>query len=65
MALRRVIGLLLMLVTLLAYLPATYNDFINFDDDDYVTENPMVQKGLTWTGIQWAFTTFMRPTGTP
>jgi len=58
MALRRVIGLLLMLVTLLAYLPATYNDFINFDDDDYVTENPMVQKGLTWTGIQWAFTTF-------
>ena len=24
-------------------------------DDRYVYENPMVQKGLTWAGIAWAF----------
>jgi tetratricopeptide (TPR) repeat protein len=30
---------------------------VNYDDQDYVTENSVVQKGLTWTGIKWAFTT--------
>ncbi len=53
----RLIGLLLALITLLAYLPASRDGFVNYDDQDYVTENPVVQKGLTWTGIQWAFTT--------
>jgi tetratricopeptide (TPR) repeat protein len=51
----RILGLLLALATLLAYLPATRNGFINYDDDLYVTQNPMVQKGLTWDGIKWAF----------
>ena len=50
-------GLLLALVTLLAYLPVTRDGFVNYDDQDYVTENSVVQKGLTWTGIKWAFTT--------
>ena len=31
--------------------------FIDFDDDLYVTQNPTVQKGLTWEGVKWAFTT--------
>ena len=44
----RVIVLLLALATLLAYLPATHDRFINYDDDDYITQNPVVQKGLTW-----------------
>ena len=54
----RVIGWLLALATMLAYLPATRDRFLNYDDDDYVTENTMVQRGLTWTGIKWAFTTW-------
>jgi len=53
----RLIGLLLALITLLVYLPATRDGFVNYDDQDYVTENSTVQKGLTWTGIKWAFTT--------
>src|SRR5208282_2220786 len=53
----RLIGLLLALVTLLVYLPASHDGFVNYDDQDYVTENSPVQKGLTWTGIKWAFTT--------
>lgn len=54
----RLIALLLALITLAAYLPAARNQFINFDDDDYITNNPMVQNGLTWADIQWAFTTW-------
>ncbi len=53
----RLIELLLALVTLLVYLPVTRNSFVNFDDDDYVTNNQVVQNGLTWAGVKWAFTT--------
>jgi tetratricopeptide (TPR) repeat protein len=53
----RVIGLALALLTLLLYLPVTRDNFINFDDDDYITENQVVKNGLTWSGIKWAFTT--------
>jgi tetratricopeptide (TPR) repeat protein len=53
----RLIGLLLALITLLAYLPVARDSFINFDDQVYVTENRVVQNGLTWAGIKWAFTT--------
>ena len=51
----RSIGLLLALATLVVYLPATSFSFINFDDLDYVTENRVVQNGLTWAGVKWAF----------
>ena len=32
------------------------HEFIDFDDTDYVYENPMVARGLTLKGIVWAFT---------
>src|ERR1044072_5174420 len=32
------------------------HEFINYDDDQYVRENPRITKGLTFDGIQWAFT---------
>jgi protein O-mannosyl-transferase len=53
----RLIGLLLALVTLLIYLPVARHAFVVYDDSTYVTENRMVQNGLTRAGIQWAFTT--------
>ena len=31
--------------------------FVNYDDSDYVYENPHVLNDLTWDGIVWAFTT--------
>ena len=52
----RILALWLALVTILIYLPATRNGFVNYDDDLFVTQNPMVQKGLTWQGFQWSFT---------
>jgi tetratricopeptide (TPR) repeat protein len=49
--------LLLVFVTFMVYLPALRNDFVNYDDSDYVTANPHVQSGLKWENIQWAITT--------
>lgn len=45
----------LALSTLAVYWPITHHDFVNFDDFDFVTENPHVQAGLTWDSIKWAF----------
>ena len=45
----------LAVVTLLIYLPVLHNGFVNYDDPDYITNNPHVQAGLTWPGIVWAF----------
>lgn len=53
----RLIALLLALTTLLVYLPAAHFGFVNYDDPYYVTENSVVQNGLTWAGIRWALTT--------
>ena len=54
----RLIALLLAMLTLAVYLPVVRNGFILYDDGDYVTQNKMVQEGLTVEGIKWAFTTF-------
>jgi Tfp pilus assembly protein PilF len=51
------ISLLLLVCTLSIYWQLINHDFINFDDDQYVTENAQVQYGLTLQGLQWAFTT--------
>ena len=46
---------MLALVTIALYWPVTRCDFINYDDQDYVTGNPHVQGGLNWEGVKWAF----------
>ena len=51
------ICLALAAVTLLPYLQVRHHDFLTFDDDLYVTENPLVRAGLTRAGIVEAFTT--------
>jgi protein O-mannosyl-transferase len=48
----------LALATSVAFFPALRNNFVNFDDDAYVYENPKVTAGLTRRGITWAFTHF-------
>lgn len=54
----RFIAALLALITLVVYLPVRDHDFLVYDDNDYLTENPVVQNGLTWAGLKWAFTTW-------
>ncbi|HEY2330019.1 MAG TPA: hypothetical protein VGI63_09435, partial [Verrucomicrobiae bacterium] len=48
--------LVLTLGTLFLYWPVVHHPFITLDDNLYVTACPQVQAGLTWTGVQWAFT---------
>ena len=40
-----------------AYWPVRLNEFVNFDDGEYITSNPHLQQGLTWSGAAWAFRT--------
>jgi len=42
-------------ITLLAYWPIQNHEFINFDDDLYITGNHRVKAGLTLDGLIWAF----------
>jgi protein O-mannosyl-transferase len=48
-------AVLLALVTMALYWPATRCDFVNCDDDYDVTENVQVQKGLTLDSLKWAW----------
>ncbi len=54
----RILGLLLVLGTVAAYWPVLSNDFIHYDDPEYVLENELVQQGVSREGLKWAFTTF-------
>ncbi|MEO6182381.1 MAG: tetratricopeptide repeat protein [Verrucomicrobiota bacterium] len=47
----------MVLITLVTFAPVVRYEFINFDDPDYVTENKLVQRGITWEGTTWAFQT--------
>jgi tetratricopeptide (TPR) repeat protein len=44
-------------LTILVYLPALDAGFITFDDGEYVSHNPRVLTGLTWSNVAWAFQT--------
>ncbi|MDM8549813.1 tetratricopeptide repeat protein [Desulfobacterales bacterium HSG2] len=52
------VSVFLIMATLAAFWQLQNHDFINFDDDDYVTENPRVKAGLTGKTVTWAFTAF-------
>lgn len=45
----------LVLLTLGVFLPVVDLNWVNYDDDVFVTNNPMVAPGLTWAGVKWAF----------
>ncbi len=46
---------LLALITCVTFWPVVHNGFIEYDDDNYIFENPVVSAGLSWFGIGWAF----------
>ncbi|MCK5604882.1 tetratricopeptide repeat protein [Candidatus Pacearchaeota archaeon] len=50
------ICLILSFLVLAVFWPLTGYDFINYDDPEYVTSNPYVRDGLTFSGVVWAFT---------
>jgi tetratricopeptide (TPR) repeat protein len=54
-------ALALVALTLCVFLPVRHFDFVNWDDPGYLTENPVVQGGLSWSNAAWAFTTTHEP----
>jgi len=53
---QQLIPLLLALLTLAVYAPMLRHGFVNYDDYQYVVDNPHVSGGLTSGNIRWAFT---------
>jgi tetratricopeptide (TPR) repeat protein len=49
------ISLVLIAVILAVFWQVRNHEFIKFDDDEYVTNNPHVKSGLTLSGAIWAF----------
>ena len=49
------ICLFLVAITFAVYGQTLGYDFVNYDDDQYVSQNPIVSAGLTFKGIAWAF----------
>jgi tetratricopeptide (TPR) repeat protein len=52
------ICVLLVLSVIAVYCPALNFAFIDYDDGDYILNNPQVMRGLSWSGVAWAFTHF-------
>lgn len=52
-----IICLALALVTAALYSPVRHYEFVNYDDADYILDNPQVRAGLTFAGFQWALVT--------
>ena len=51
------ICVVLTLATFIAFEPVRHNEFVQYDDHTYVTENPHVTGGITHQSVTWAFTT--------
>jgi protein O-mannosyl-transferase len=50
------LALALVTATLALYEPALHNGFVNYDDPDYITDNPHVLHGLSLDNVRWAMT---------
>jgi len=51
-----ILSLVLIVLTLGVYSQTSHFNFVNFDDDRYVTDNLHVRGGLTWNTVKWAVT---------
>jgi tetratricopeptide (TPR) repeat protein len=52
-----VAGVALVLLVLAVHGRVVANDFVDFDDPGYVTQNFQVLQGLSWSGMRWAIST--------
>jgi tetratricopeptide (TPR) repeat protein len=52
-----IVYIILTVVTLAVFWQVHGFEFINFDDQAYITQNGHIQSGLTLNGIRWAFST--------
>ncbi len=54
---RYIILILLIIASCAAFGRIAGNDFINFDDDKYITENDYIKSGINPSSVKWALTT--------
>ncbi len=40
------------------YSSVVRNQYVLFDDNYYITENPHIKSGLSWQAVKWAFTSY-------
>jgi Tfp pilus assembly protein PilF len=52
-----IVSFLISLITILVYIPALHNDFVNWDDHDYIYKNSNIQS-IDPDSIKWMFTAF-------
>jgi len=50
------LALFLAAATLALYEPSLHHNFVNYDDDVYVTANEHIREGLSWSNVRWALT---------
>lgn len=48
-------------LTIAVYAPVRHFELVNWDDPNYITDNPVVLGGLSWSSVRWAFTTTHSP----
>lgn len=53
---RLLVALLLLALTWAAYQRVRRYEFVDYDDDRYVTANARIQQGLNWKNVAWALT---------
>ena len=51
-----IVSVLLVGIVWIVFGQTLRHEFVNYDDDDYVCDNPRIKNGLTLQGIGWAFT---------
>ena len=51
-------ALVLVAATVVLYYPVGRYQFLNYDDDVYVTSNLHVKYGLDWNEVKWAFKSY-------
>jgi len=54
---KNIIGLFFMAAILALYFQVTTHDFINYDDNIYITQNENIKGGFTSKSVAWAFRT--------
>jgi len=55
-SLRVALAALIFALACAIYLPVRQHEWLNYDDDIYVTRSAEIQRGISWEGVRWAFT---------
>ena len=55
--LKKVLAIILLIITFVSFFPALNNGFVDWDDEANFVENENY-RGFSWKNVKWMFTTF-------